>query len=321
MKIHSLIIFTVFCIGSSFFQNQLRAQVSDQKRIALTPLVPSDAKDLPPASQPLLLSRLRQLATSNGFAGSANYPQFILAANPVLVDKKIAGTAPVKILIELELSLYIADQVTKTIFSSTTVSVKGVGSSETEAYQTAFKALRLDQTAIKDFTNKGRDEIINFYNTHCEQLMTRVDLLVKTNQAEAGLELLLDVPDVSKSCAELASGKAAQVFEAAANQRCQALLQAAKAAWAAEPDVSGASKAASYLSVLPPGSKCQTESNTLLSEIKVKMKQDESWQREQYKDSVDLMRRYIQATRDIGVAYGNGQPDTQIIVKGGGWLW
>lgn len=311
-------------LAASFYSNFVLAQetlgtVSDQARISLTPVVPDASDNLPLEARPMLLGRLRQLANTQGFSGDAVFPQFILAANPILIDKKVTGTAPTKILIELEVNLYIADRNTRTIFSTTSATVKGVGSTDIESYQSAFRSLRLDNSAMKNFVSEGRNEIIKFYNTRCDLLMNRVDMLAKANQADEALEMLLQISDVSQPCAEKATAKTEQVFEAAAAQRCQALLQAAKTVWAAEPTPAGAQKAATFLSILPPGSKCNTEGNALLSDIRAQMKENVSWERTQYKDRIDLMRRYIQAIRDIGVAYGNGQPDTQIIVKG--WLW
>ncbi len=294
-------------------------KTSDQVRIPLTAVIPADAESIPEAARPILLNRLRQLATSHGYSSSSVYPQFILTANPVLTDKKVIGSAPMKVSLEFETTLYIADQASKTIFSTTNVTLTGVGNTETEAYMNAMKTFRTDQPAIRSFTQAGRAEILKFYNTRCDFVMSKVDVLVKTNQATAALDMLLNIPDVNKACFDQAMAKAPQVFEASAAQQCRELIQAAKTVWANSPDRKGAERAALLLLAIPATTDCYAEANALLAEIKSKMQETERWERKQYSDQIDLMKQYIDALRDVGVAYGNGQPDTVIHAKG--WLW
>jgi hypothetical protein len=293
--------------------------VPETARVALTPVIAADAENIPQEAKPLLLNRLRQLATSNGYSSTALFPQFILTANPVLSDKQVIGSAPMKIRVELETTLYIADQASRTVFATGNVTLKGVGNTETEAYLDAFKTFRIEQPAVKAFAQKGREEIVRFYNMRCDFMLTKAEALVKTNQATEALEMLLSVPEVSRDCYEKAMALAPAVFEASAAQRCREVLQAAKTVWANSPDRRGSERAAILLLSIPPTASCIGESDKLLSEIKTKMQEVERFERSQYADRIDLMRRYIAALRDVGVAYGNGQPDTVIHARG--WLW
>ncbi len=307
---------------SSFVQ--LRAQtepakVSDASRICLMAVIPADAENIPKQAGPILLNRLRQLSTANGYSSTSIYPQFILTANPVLTEKKVLGSAPIKIWVELETTLYIADQYSRTIFSTANITLKGVGSTDTEAYMDAFKSFKINRPDLKEFVTKGRAEIIRFYETRCDFIMSRVDMLVKTNQAAQGLDMLLSIPEVSKGCFDQAMAKAPEVFKASVNQQCQQVIRAAKTVWANSPNRQGADRAALLLFGVPPSAECYAEADKLLTEIKAKMQETERWERKQYTDQIDLMRQYIDALRDVGVAYGNGQPDTVVNFKG--WLW
>jgi len=293
--------------------------VSDQTRIALSAVLPEESDALPESARPILLNRLRQLANMGGFAGNAILPQFILAANPVVVDKKIAAAAPPKIWVELELSLYIADYHSKTVFVSTAVSLRGIGATDAEAFSDAFKNFQPGKKELKEFTRKGREQIVAYYNGQCDLILGRIQMLTNTEQADAALDMLLRIPDVSKSCFDAAIAKSEAVYLAAAEQQCNKLVQSARAAWVNAPNRAGADKAAFYLGGIPTRATCHGEADALLGEIKSKMKETESWEREQYKDSISLQKQLIAALRDIGVAYGSGQPDTQINVRG--WLW
>jgi hypothetical protein len=299
--------------------NTTAQTVSDQIRVALTPVVPQNNEVLPESAKSILMNRLRQLSTANGYGGSSFIPQFIIAANPTLLEKKVAGTAPLKIWMELEMTLYIADHLSKTVFATTSITIKGVGSTDTEALMDAYKGFSINKSDIKEFAKNGREEIVKYYNTRCDFIMKQADMLVKSNQANAALDLLLAIPEVSKSCFDEAASKIETIYLTAAEQHCQQLLQAAKSAWANAPNRSGADKASFFLAVIPVQARCKKEVDVLLNEIKTKMLETEQWERKQYNDQIDLMRNYIHALRDIGVAYGEGQPDTQIQVKG--WLW
>lgn len=303
----------------AFGQADAGAPPNDPTRIALTPVVPEASENLPAGARQVLLNRLLQLANSNGYAGSASNGQFLLAANPVIVDKKVAGTAPPKIWVEMEMTLFIADPETKTILSTASVPLKGVGATDTEACIEAFKTFSVSKKEVRAFAEEGRKEIVAFYDKRCDFLLKRADMLTGTQNATAALELLLRVPEVSEKCYDAALAKIREVFPIAAEQQCRTLLQAAGAAWAKSPDRNGAEKAAGYLSLLPLQAGCRSEADALLKEIKAKMQELEGWDRQQYRDDLDLARRYIAAMRDIGVAYGQGQPDTQVLVKG--WLW
>lgn len=292
---------------------------NDQTRIALTAIIPDDAEALPAPARPVLLNRLRQLANSTGYSGNGALPQFILAANPVVIEKKTAGTAPLKIWVELEMTLYIADQYSKSIFATTSVNLKGIGATDAQAYTDAFKAFQVSKKELQAFAQKGREEIVAFYDSRCDFIMNRAEMMVNSNQADAALDMLLRIPEVSESCFKSAVAKSKEIYLIAAEQQCLALVQAAKAAWANAPNRTGANQAASYLGVIPNQAKCHTDADALLKEIKVKMQETEQWERHQYRDNLDLMQRYIAALRDIGVAFGNGQPNTQVTVKG--WLW
>jgi hypothetical protein len=314
--IHVIIAIVWLC----FSVQAQETKISDEVRVALTPVLPTDSMpELPAGARSILANRLRQLANANGYGGTAYLPQFILAARPALLEKKVAGTAPTKIWVEIELTLYIANQFAQVVFSTTSVTIRGVGATDTEAYMDAYKGFSIQKNDIKEFAKKGRTEITNFYNTQCDLIMKRVDMLTNINEADAALDMLLSIPDVSTSCFNKAAEKAPAVFKAAADQQCQKFLQAAKTAWANAPNRAGADKATYYLNFVLPQSRCQGDADKLLTEIKTKMLEIEQWDRKQYTDQIELMRLYIQALRDIGVAYGEGQPNTQIHVKG--WLW
>ena len=85
-------------------------------------------------------------------------------------------------------------------------------------------------------------------------------------------------------------------------------LAAARQEWAAAQNALGAAAAGEYLAKILPDAGCYDEAMELYREIKGKVLDDWKFEMKKYDDSIDLERRRIDATRAVGVAYGNHQP-------------
>ena len=94
------------------------------------------------------------------------------------------------------------------------------------------------------------------------------------------------------------------------DQVCVENLAAAKAAWAAEQNSTGAAEAGKYLSEIYPDAKCYGDAEELYKEIKGKVLDDWKFEMKKYNDQVALESQRINAAREIGVAYGNHQQPT-----------
>ena len=83
--------------------------------------------------------------------------------------------------------------------------------------------------------------------------------------------------------------------------------------WTANPNYDGAQQASSILSRIVPGASCYNDAITLSDKIAKRLKEIDKreWDSmlKQQQDSVDIEKEYIRAARDIGVAYGENQPD------------
>ena len=65
----------------------------------------SDKADLPSAAKSLLAQKLGQIATQNGFGSVSG--QIVLTANAVTVDKTATATAPVQLVVKMDVTLYV----------------------------------------------------------------------------------------------------------------------------------------------------------------------------------------------------------------------
>ena len=93
-------------------------------------------------------------------------------------------------------------------------------------------------------------------------------------------------------------------------------LAAARNAWAADQTSKGATKAGEYLVNILPDAGCYDEAMKLYNEMKTKLLDD--WKFEKMKvhqDTINLESQRIEASRQVGVAYGNHQPQQKTTIE------
>ncbi len=89
------------------------------------------------------------------------------------------------------------------------------------------------------------------------------------------------------------------------------LYNKAYAAWSSSTRSVGAQVATLYIYLIDSSSSVYSKSQQLADEIKETVRGDFVFDKQtKYKDSVALKNAYIDAARQIGVAYGNGQKET-----------
>ena len=139
--------------------------------------------------------------------------------------------------------------------------------------------------------------------------MLKARSLAKQKDFEQALFLMQSIPsecDKYVQAVELGN----EIYQMYVDYLCDINLAKARTAWAAEQNSYGASAAGEYLSQIYPEAKCYGEAMALYSEIKGKVLDDWKFEMKMYQDGVDLERERINAWRDVGVAYGQGQQPT-----------
>ncbi len=100
------------------------------------------------------------------------------------------------------------------------------------------------------------------------------------------------------------------MYQKQIDRQCKIKLTEANAAWAASQNADGAATVAALLTEIDPSSSCYKDVKVLSDKVGARMKEinNQEWNyvlKEQAQES-----ERIKAIRDIGVAYGNGQPKT-----------
>lgn len=306
-----LLILTVSFTNCFYTQNSAD-QAGDANGIVLATVVPNQIEELNESSRKFLANKLNQIVSKNGVKGSFYNQRFIITTNVNVISKDLTASAPPMHAYNLEVSFFIGDGTNGTLFSSTSMNYKGVGQSETKAYRSALKSINTSDARFERFITEGKNKIIEFYNAQCDIILKEAEMLESQNNFEGALAKLLSVPSVCKDCFEKTSLKAGAVYQKYLDRQCDIYMNKAKAIWASNQSEDGAREAAELLSLIDPDAKCATDASKMLDSMyeDIKKRVKDLDQREwDYKLKEQLQESdRIEAMKQVGVAYGENQP-------------
>ncbi|MEW7277653.1 hypothetical protein ABW636_03570 [Aquimarina sp. 2201CG1-2-11] len=298
----------IICMVFLFMGTVLIAQEKKASDgISLAAYVPQQVEGVPASAKKMLLNRLTQIITKNGISNNIYNSRFVLAPNIAVISKDITPTAPPKTALKLNVTLYIGDGVSGTLFASQSIELKGVGTNENKAYISAIKRLSPKNPEIIEFVEKGKEKIIEYYNTNCSLIIKKASALEAQNQYEEALAVLANVPEAS-TCFNKVKSKITSLYKKSIDRDCKQRLAEASAIWAANQDINAANEAGEILSGVEPQGACYSQVKALYAKIAARVKDlsDRGWK---YQLKVlDLKKTAIKAARDVGVAYGKNQP-------------
>jgi hypothetical protein len=307
-KIISILIVIISTISSN-----AQVKLDDFGRIVLNTYLPDNIA-IPSEAKNLLITKLNQITSNNGMGGSQANPRFIITANVNVGTKDIIAGPPQMISQNVDITLFIGDAITNTIFSNTTLSLKGVGTNENKAIIEALKTINPKNKEVLAFLEEGKTKIINYYSTNCDFILKEATTLSDQFKFSEAIYKLMMVPNVCKECYFKAKDAATLIFNKKIESDCTEKLKEAKLTWAAEPTENGALKASAIMISIIPSDNCKTEINKLSIEIKKKLELE---QKKKYDfDMLEMQKRYdteqkrIDAAREIAVEQSRNQPKT-----------
>ncbi len=297
----------IVLIGIAMNLNAQNSQgkTDDLGRIALAAIVPDQATNIPAESRQMLVNKMSQIATQNGLGASAANPRFCIVPLVSVMSKEVTPTAPPMQALNLDVTFYIVDAASQNIFSQTSISVKGVGQTDEKAYIQALKNINVRAGQFKGFIEKGKEKIIEYYNSQCDVVLKGAQALAGQRKYEEALFVLLSVPDVCRECFDKSMDLSIEIYKQYANYKCTEYLAGAKAAWANM----NADKAAEFLGKITPDMECYADAVRLTDEITQKMLADGAnvwnFKMKQYDDSVEKDKLMIQAGKEIAMSWAH----------------
>lgn len=301
----------------------------DIGRISIHAYVP-ESEEIPYESHKMLVSKLSQIISANGIADNENVVRFILTAKINVVSKDIVVGPPQRISQKLDITFILGDIDEDKVYSQLTISAIGIGQNLEKSYISAFKNINSKNPAIMAFIQEGKERLLAYYQTHCNELIAEAKKQASQQNYEEALMLLTSIPSVCASCFEESARIATTIYTNMIEVRGAEFLNQARATWANNPSREGAIEATRLLSQINFAASCQTQATSLLKEITVKMNEIDrrEWEHQmqvyhdgierekrqwtqnvrEYEDNVQAQRMYLKAARDVAIAYAKNQP-------------
>lgn len=320
-----LFLIAMLCTVAVYGQERL----DDIGRITIHAYV-SESEGLPAESQKLLETKLSQIITANGIADNEECVRFVLTAKINVISKDIVAGPPQRISQKLDITLILGDVEADKVYSQTTISTMGIGLSLEKSYISAFKNINPRNTTITAFIQEGKEKVLNYYQTHCEDVIVEARKQASLQNYEDALMVLTSIPDVCTDCFNEALSIAQPIYHDMIEARGAECLNEARAVWAKNPTRAGAEEATRLLSQINFAASCQPKAAALMREITAKMNEIDrrEWEHQmqvyqdnierekrqwaqhvrEYEDRVQTQRMYLKACRDVAITYARNQP-------------
>lgn len=298
----------------AFVVNMALTAYAQNNGIQLYLYAPNQVEKIPEASMEYLLNNLSTAVTADGLAAQNEYmTQFVLMPKVNVASKNVITNTQTQVVLNIDISLQVVDGMSGTLYASSIVNVKGVGTNETKAYNSAFRSINKKQQQIVVLVKIAKQKILSYYEAEADNIIKKANLLAAKNNYEEAFYLLSMIPSqCSKFDASVSTGLT--LWEKFKNYSCNTNLAKAEAVWVSGQDYNAAIKAGEYLSQILPDSECYGKAKQLYSEIKKKVGDLWKFEMKQYDTESELKKAKIQAFQAIGVAYGKGQ-QPKVIVK------
>lgn len=318
-KFLTLIFFLVFSLTSFSQKNEKLAD--DFARISLNVHVPDQIEPITPIVQSALENRLSQIVSKYGIADNGLNKRFTIVPRITITDKSITSTAPAMHVMVMEVSFFIGDGVDGKLFSSYSISSKGVGENETKAYMAALKNIKTTDPKFELFISEGKKKILEYYNSQCDFMLKDAKTLSAKSEYEEALSLLSSIPQVCSSCYERANDLTGIIYRKKIDYECTKLFDEANSVWSAKQDENGANEAARLLIQIDPLSSCFTVAKNLLERIRNDIKQrireldQREWEyrMQEQQNTADLNKEIVRAAAKVAVAHAKSKPSTVIV--------
>lgn len=297
------------------FQTQAQAKLEDFGRIILNTYLP-DNSSIPAEAKRALETKLNQITTNNGMGGSAVNPRFIITAVLNVGTKDIIPGPPQMIAQNIDVTLFVGDAITNTVFSNTVVSIKGVGTNENKSLIDAIKNINPKNKDISAFLEEGKNKIISYYTTQCDFIIKDAETLAKQQKIDEAIYKLALVPEVCKDCYFKCLDNLTTIYQQKIDADCKAKLAKAKLLWSGQQNQNKAEEVIEILSEVHPKANCFRDASNFAKQIEAKLKVDEKDRfklaLKKYNDKIALEKQQINAYREIAVEYAKNQPKTII---------
>lgn len=274
-------------------QNPMENLHTFEGKIKLTVMVPNDGLSVNESKQ--LEMKMIQMVTANGIGGLGGNPRFIIAPDVNNLKKEVTSTAPVRHMVTCEITFYVADMITGTIFGSSSVKATGVGDSETLAFLAAFNDLKPTDASFQAMLEDAQGKIISYYEANGANMINEAKMLAAKGEYSQAMALLGSIPTEVGDVYTQAIAVMEECLQKYLDKECGLALSQFKAALGNAKN--GVNKEAmAYYAMIPANSPCKAEANELYNAYRAKLSAEDQreWERESEKIKADNEFRTLQ---------------------------
>lgn len=280
--------------------------------ISLSVILPDNSEYLSRKAISKIESKIQHLVARNGISGKGYTNEFLIYPKFEIFDESTIEGMRNIVVVEAEFNLFIQQYSTKRIFSTYSKSIKGSGSSKEKAIVNAISKISANDKRVKEFITVGKNKILDYYNTNCDQIASESDYLIKTQKYQQAIAILSTVPKEAKQCYASVQDKSIEAFNAYQAQLCKTNLLKAKTAIASN-NYGNALRLLSYIDVSSP---CVDEVETLIADVskKVDAREKKEWDfmMKKYEDRQHMAKYRLDTMKEIAKAYFQSKPSTVI---------
>ncbi len=117
---------------------------------------------------------------------------------------------------------------TNTLYASVSKEVKGSGKNKSIALNNALQQIDVKENTWKTFIDAGKTKIVQYYESKCNDIIAKADTLLKAEEYEQSISVLLSIPEELSNCYKTSQLKALEVFKLYKEKQALKLLANAK---------------------------------------------------------------------------------------------
>lgn len=119
--------------------------------------IPEQSETIPQSCMDYLSNSLTTAITTDGLAAQSEYlTPFLLVPKVNIATKNTLATTQQQVVLTLDVNLQVVDNTSGTVFASTIINLKGVGTNEIKAYNAAFRSINKSNAKIREFVSNAK---------------------------------------------------------------------------------------------------------------------------------------------------------------------
>lgn len=280
--------------------------------ISIRAIVADD--DIPATATNNIETKLQRALAANGI-GDMDYTQrFVLTAKVNVTSNDVVPSNPPRVSKKMDITLIIGDVIENKIYETCTITAAGIGTNDDKAFVSAFSRINPNNEELQSMLARAKTEILEYYTTNCPGIIANAKSLAGQQKYDEAIARLMSVPDICMDCYKKCQNEAVEIYRKKLDNESSALLNEARNEWMHSKDATSAARVAEIISGIDPDWSGYSAVTALRDEISAKLSDNEKreWEfkMKQYEDGQKFKQSIVDACRAIGVAWGEGQPQS-----------